>query len=70
MNKRIVGIDVARAFAIIGMILVNFKMVFGQEGESWIQPFSSILDGKAAATFVVLAGVGIAFMSNSSINDY
>jgi uncharacterized membrane protein YeiB len=70
MNKRIVGIDVARALAIIGMILVNFKMVFGQEGESWIQSFSSILDGKAAATFVVLAGVGIAFMSNSSINDY
>lgn len=69
MNKRIVGIDVARALAIIGMIIVNFKMTFGQEGQSWLQPFSSIFDGKAAATFVVLAGIGIAFMTNSAIGE-
>jgi len=68
MKKRIIGIDVARAFAIIGMILVNFKMVLGQHGETWIKHFSSVIDGKAAATFVVLAGVGIAFMTNSVLN--
>ena len=68
MNNRIIGIDVARAFAVIGMILVNFKMVLGQHGETWVQHFSSLLDGKAAATFVVLAGVGIAFMTNSAVN--
>jgi uncharacterized membrane protein YeiB len=69
MNKRIIGIDVARAFAIIGMILVNFKMVLGQQGETWIKHFSSLLEGKAAATFVVLAGVGIAFMTNSVVKQ-
>ena len=68
MNNRIIGIDVARSFAIFGMILVNFKMVLGQHGETWIKHFSSLLEGKAAATFVVLAGVGIAFMTNSAVN--
>jgi uncharacterized protein len=32
MNKRIIGIDVARALAVIGMIIVNFKVVFGEKG--------------------------------------
>jgi len=69
MNKRIIGIDVARALSIFGMIIVNFKMVFGQQGQGWLKSFSEIFDGKAAATFVVLAGVGIAFMTNVSIRD-
>lgn len=69
MNKRIIGIDVARAFAVIGMILVNFKMVLGQQGETWIKHFSALLEGKAAATFVVLAGIGIAFITNSAISQ-
>lgn len=69
MKKRIIGVDVARALAVIGMILVNFKMVLGQQGETWLKPFSSLLEGKAAATFVVLAGVGIAFMTNSAVNQ-
>ncbi len=69
MAKRIIGVDVARALAVIGMIIVNFKMVFGQKGQSWLGVFSSIFDGKAAATFVVLAGIGLAFMTNSSIKQ-
>jgi uncharacterized membrane protein YeiB len=69
MTTRIIGIDVARAFAVIGMILVNFKMVLGQQGESWLHSFSSLLDGKAAATFVVLAGIGIAFMTNTAYQE-
>ena len=69
MKNRIIGIDVARALAIIGMIQVNFKMIFGQEGTSWLQSFTAILEGKAAALFVVLAGVGIAFMTNSAVKN-
>ncbi len=69
MDKRIIGVDVARAFAVIGMIIVNFKMVFGHEGQSLFRTFSNIFDGKAAATFVVLAGIGLAFMTNSSIKQ-
>jgi uncharacterized membrane protein YeiB len=45
MNQRLIGIDVARALAIIGMIIVNFKVVFGSKGSEWLQTFSSILDG-------------------------
>lgn len=69
MKKRIIGIDVARALAVIGMIIVNFKVVFGKNGESWLTSFASIFDGKAAATFVVLAGVGLALMSNYALQN-
>ncbi len=67
MTNRIVGIDVARALAVMGMIIVNFKIAFGGEGNEVYKLFASIFEGKAAATFVVLAGVGIAFMSNNAI---
>jgi len=69
MKQRIIGIDVARALAVIGMILVNFKVVFGENGQSWVKSFASIFDGKAAATFVVLAGIGLALMTNSAIKN-
>ncbi|WP_299159101.1 heparan-alpha-glucosaminide N-acetyltransferase domain-containing protein [uncultured Tenacibaculum sp.] len=65
--NRIIGIDVARAFAIIGMIIVNFKVAFGNNGNEALKYFTGLFEGKAAATFVVLAGIGLAFMSNSSI---
>jgi uncharacterized membrane protein YeiB len=57
---RIIGLDIARAFAIIGMVLVNFKIVMGTEevGNSWLHTLTSLFDGRAAATFVVLAGIG------------
>ena len=69
MKKRIIGIDVARALAVIGMIIVNFKVVFGQNGQNWVNAIASIFDGKAAATFVVLAGIGLALMTNSAIKN-
>lgn len=69
MKKRIIGIDVARALAIFGMIIVNFKVVLGQVGEGWIKWAADLFDGKAAATFVVLAGIGLALMTNSAIRD-
>jgi uncharacterized protein len=69
MKKRIIGIDVARALAVIGMIIVNFKIVFGENGLNWVKSFASVFDGKAAATFVVLAGVGLALMTNSAIKN-
>ena len=69
MNSRIIGIDVARALAIIGMVIVNFKVVLGEEGKNWIKLLASVFDGKASATFVVLAGVGIALGTNSAIRN-
>lgn len=69
MNNRIVGIDVARAISIIGMIIVNFKLVLGGQGTKWMENFAGFFDGKASATFVTLAGVGIALMTNSAIRN-
>lgn len=60
MTSRITGLDVARAFAVIGMVLVNYKITMGAEqGEpSWLRSLTAAFDGRAAATFVVLAGIG------------
>lgn len=59
-SKRIVGLDIARAFAIIGMVIVNFKITMSAEtnGPQWLRSFAALFDGRAAATFVVLAGIG------------
>jgi uncharacterized protein len=67
VKQRIIGIDVARALAVIGMIIVNFKVVLGSEGVPWVKTLAGIFDGKAAATFVVLAGVGLALMTSSAL---
>lgn len=69
MKKRIIGINVARALAVIGMIIVNFKVVFGANGTGWLKSFAQLFDGKAAATFVVLAGIGLALMTNSAVRN-
>lgn len=69
VKERIIGIDVARAFAVIGMIIVNFKIVLGENGLTWVKSLASAFDGKAAATFVVLAGVGLAMMTNSALSN-
>jgi uncharacterized protein len=69
MKQRLIGVDVARALAVIGMIIVNFKVVFGADGLPWLKSVASIFDGKAAATFVVLAGVGLALLTNDAIKN-
>jgi uncharacterized membrane protein YeiB len=67
-QRRVVGFDIARALAVFGMVAVNFKIVMGAEtaGPDWLVWVVGLLDGRAAATFVVLAGVGISLMSFSS----
>ena len=57
---RIVGLDIARAFAIVGMVIVNFKITMSAEtsGPQWLRTFAALFDGRAAATFVILAGIG------------
>ncbi len=60
IHARIAGYDVARALAIFGMVFVNFKLVMTAGGESsWLGALVGALEGRAVATFVVLAGVGI-----------
>ena len=56
---RLHGLDFARFLAFAGMVFVNFHVVMGLEGGApWAMGFLTLLEGKAAATFVVLAGIG------------
>lgn len=67
MKQRIIGFDVARAYAIFGMFIVNFNMIFGSyKDESTIGQFMSLFSGNSSTIFVILAGMGIALMSNQS----
>nr|MEE4268383.1 DUF418 domain-containing protein [Candidatus Krumholzibacteria bacterium] len=68
MKQRIIGYDLARALAIFGMVVVNFKIVMGaeQNGPPWLTHLVGLLEGRAAATFVVLAGVGLSLLSRKS----
>lgn len=67
VSKRIDGIDLARAIAIIGMIIVNFKVAFNAiKGNQLLVKTMNNFDGKAAALFIILAGVGLSLMTNSA----
>jgi uncharacterized protein len=60
---RLLGLDLARALAIVGMVWVNFRMFVHGAGPT--PPWAELLDGRAAALFVVLAGVGVSLMARS-----
>ncbi len=66
--KRIVGLDVARSLAILGMVLVNFRGKVHPEIEGFTK-LAWLLDrmeGKWAAVFVVLAGLGIGLQARAA----
>ncbi len=63
---RLDGLDLARFIALIGMVIVNFTIVMGAEQASTgffmaqiFTELSNALHGRAAALFVVLAGIGL-----------
>lgn len=65
MKQRIIGFDLARAYAIFGMFIVNFNMVFGSyNDQSTVGQFLSLFSGNSSTVFVILAGMGIALMTN------
>ncbi len=60
VSVRLEGLDLARFVAFAGMVVVNFKMVMGAEnGGGTLGLMTGALEGRAAATFVVLAGIGL-----------
>lgn len=63
MSQRIEGFDLARAIAMLVMVLVNFKvaMFSGTVTDSGFG--LDLLDGRAAAVFVTLAGIGLSLLS-------
>lgn len=65
-KKRLEGIDLARFLAFTGMVIANFKIVMGVEiGSGFLFSFTEFLQGKAAATFVVLAGLSLNLTTKS-----
>lgn len=67
MKQRIIGFDLARAYAILGMFIVNFNVVFGSyNDQSSIGKLMSLFSGNSSTVFVILAGMGIALMTNRS----
>ena len=66
MKQRIIGFDLARAYAIFGMFIVNFNFSFG----SLMAPagpagrFLNIFTGNSTAIFIICAGMGVALMTN------
>jgi uncharacterized membrane protein YeiB len=67
MEPRVTGFDLARALAIFGMVIVNFKMALNADsGNQTLISFTKIFEGRASALFVILAGVGITFLTNKA----
>lgn len=59
-SPRLEGLDLARYVALVGMIAVNFRIAMGVDGAPGLfNALTAPLEGRAAATFVVLAGIGL-----------
>lgn len=65
---RIEGLDLARALAVIGMVVINFRLVMTTETASsiWLAHLTDMLEGRAAAVFVILAGVGLSLLTRKA----
>ncbi|MBQ4819323.1 DUF418 domain-containing protein [Aquimarina sp. MMG016] len=68
-KQRIHGYDLARAIAVFIMIVVNFNLVLASpdHDESVLASMLQFLQGKGAALFVVLAGVGISLLIKKNL---
>jgi uncharacterized protein len=67
IKQRIIGFDLARAYAILGMFIVNFNTVYGSyTDKSILGQFLKLFNGNSSSTFVILAGMGISLMTNRS----
>ncbi|MAC47903.1 MAG: transporter [Oceanospirillum sp.] len=61
-QPRLDGLDFARFIAFFGMVLVNFRLVVSGDAPTdphFLDGLITLMEGRAAATFVVLAGIGL-----------
>jgi uncharacterized protein len=69
-RQRIIGFDLARAYAIFGMFIVNFNFCFGSFGDqSLVGQFLNIFIGKSTAIFIICAGMGVSLMTNNYLEN-
>jgi uncharacterized protein len=65
MDERIQGFDVARAYAIFGMYIVNFTFCFGSfSNQSLAGRFTNLFIGNSTSIFIICAGMGVVLLSN------
>lgn len=70
VSSRVEGYDVARALAVLGMILVNGRQIllFSDNAEvAWFTRIADFLYGRPAVLFVILAGIGLSLMARRAI---
>ncbi len=67
-SHRIIGIDVARALAVITMVIVNYKNAMEAQGgvPAWLGWILDRFEGRASTTFVTLAGMGLVLLSSKA----
>jgi uncharacterized protein len=71
------GPDVVRAVALIGVVVMNYHGYLilrgGSRGDGWaaglFDPWSGPLSTRFAATFVLVAGVGVTLLTRSAVGD-
>jgi len=69
-TNRIIGFDLARAYALFGMFIVKFNTVFGSHvNHEGLSGFLNLFNGNSSTLFVILAGMGVALMSNRQQYD-
>ena len=68
---RLPGYDVARAIAVLGMIMVDVRHeLLAYHGSASLLWLFDSLEGKAAALFVLLAGVGLSLRTHRREEEY
>lgn len=69
MKQRLIGFDLARAYAIFGMFIVNFNFCFGSfQDNSSAGKFLNLFVGNSTAIFILLAGMGLSLMAGRQEN--
>jgi uncharacterized protein len=71
MNQRIIGFDLARAYAIFGMFIVNFNYCFGSvmQTNEPLGRFLNLFTGNSTSIFIILAGMGVSLLANKTENS-
>ncbi len=68
MQQRIIGFDLARAYAIFGMYIVNFNFCFGStvtnDSTTLLGRFLNLFIGNSTSIFIILAGMSVSLMTN------
>jgi len=75
-RERLVGPDVTRALALVGVVIMNYHGYLNGIGaaagsdatlpQRWFDPWTGVLSTRFAATFVLVAGVGVTLLTQRS----